>query len=277
MVDRSRGNTHRSRRCRDGAIFRLASRPWTGTKTHSGHAARRHLSKRWNQFAAHHKRERFCDPWRIPMRYAVTAGGREFRGSTFNYFTVYNRVPCPLSFKPTLQRSAIMRAVPSKNTKPEIAVRSMIHGMGFRYSLHKRGLPGKPDIVLVRLKKIVLVHGCFWHGHKGCSKARVPKTRKRFWLDKFEGNRLRDKRNRTELKRLGWDVLIVWQCELKKPKTLLKRLGAFLGLTVLKADTSQALRKKSNRRKRDGNAVPRQPSIRRREEKVRTSRLHRRP
>ncbi|MEN6385598.1 MAG: DNA mismatch endonuclease Vsr [Phycisphaerales bacterium] len=115
-----------------------------------------------------------------------------------------------------LQRSFNMSRIRDKNTKPEIKVRSIVHGLGFRYRLHNAKLQGKPDIVLTRLKKIIFVHGCFWHMHK-CKYGKVkPATNADFWLKKRMGNALRDKRNIRDLKKLGWDVLIIWECEIKK-------------------------------------------------------------
>ena len=125
------------------------------------------------------------------------------------------------------QRSAIMRAVGSKNTKPEIAVRRLAHRLGYRFRLHVKDLPGKPDIVFPRLNKIVLVHGCFWHGHR-CRYGRLPKSRLDFWGPKIEANRTRDKRALKSLRSLGWRVLVIWQCQTKDLEKLEKRLKDFL-------------------------------------------------
>ncbi len=115
-----------------------------------------------------------------------------------------------------LQRSFNMSKIRDKNTKPEIIVRSIVYRMGFRYRLHNKNLPGKPDIVLTRHKKIIFVHGCFWHLHK-CRYGKVkPATNVNFWEKKRSDNQERDKRNIKELKKLGWDVLVIWECELKK-------------------------------------------------------------
>jgi DNA mismatch endonuclease (patch repair protein) len=122
-----------------------------------------------------------------------------------------------------------MSQIRDKNTKPEIIVRSIVHGMGFRYSLHNNKLPGKPDIVLSRHKKIIFVHGCFWHMHN-CKYGKVkPATNVNFWQVKRQGNVTRDKRNIKELKKLGWKVLVIWECQTKKPKKTIDRIKKFLG------------------------------------------------
>jgi DNA mismatch endonuclease (patch repair protein) len=100
--------------------------------------------------------------------------------------------------------------------------------MGFRFRLHVRGLPGRPDLVLPRHKKIIFVHGCFWHWHEGCKEAHLPKSRLEYWRPKLEGNRQRDKRHRSELSRMGWKVLVVWECETFHESRLQKRLVRFL-------------------------------------------------
>jgi len=126
-------------------------------------------------------------------------------------------------------RSYNMSRIRNKNTKPEIIIRSIVHRMGFRYGLHNNKLPGKPDIVLSRLKKIIFVHGCFWHIHK-CKYGRVrPATNTKFWQTKRQGNVDRDKRNIKELKKLGWKILVIWECQTKKPEKVIKRIKKFLG------------------------------------------------
>ena len=112
------------------------------------------------------------------------------------------------------KRSEIMSLIKSKNTKPEKTVRSHLHKQGYRFVLHDKRLPGKPDIVLPRYKTVVEVNGCFWHGHEGCKKASIPKTRTEFWLNKIQSNKARDARHRRELKESGWRVIEVWQCEI---------------------------------------------------------------
>ena len=112
-------------------------------------------------------------------------------------------------------RSRIMRAVKSKDTKPEMIVRRLVHGMGYRYRLHRTGLPGKPDLVFGPRRKVIFVHGCFWHGHHCKRGARVPKTNIKYWTAKIGRNRQRDKDSEAALAAMGWRVLIVWECEKK--------------------------------------------------------------
>ncbi len=121
-----------------------------------------------------------------------------------------------------------MSRVKSKNTTPELAVRRMLFGMGYRYRLHDRRLPGKPDIVLPGRRKIVFVNGCYWHGHRGCRYARLPKSHVEFWSSKIERNRERDQQNIVLLEADGWKVLTVWQCELKCIEKLANRLYDFI-------------------------------------------------
>lgn len=126
------------------------------------------------------------------------------------------------------KRSLIMAAVPSKNTKPELAVRKIAHALGYRYRLHVASLPGKPDLVFPGRRKIILVNGCFWHRHPRCRYATSPKTRPAFWQQKFCTNVARDRRTRQQLKKLGWSILTIWQCELKNPQKLEVRIDEFL-------------------------------------------------
>lgn len=126
------------------------------------------------------------------------------------------------------QRKFNMSRIRSKDTRPEMIVRSMVHKMGYRYSLHNSNLPGKPDLVLSRHHKIILVHGCFWHMHK-CRYGKVkPKTRADFWQNKRMGNVLRDRKNLAALKREEWQVLVVWECWTRDLVSLQKRLETFL-------------------------------------------------
>ena len=127
-------------------------------------------------------------------------------------------------------RSRLMSRIGSKHTKPERTVRSLLHGLGYRYRLHRKGLPGKPDIAFVGRKKAIFVHGCFWHGH-GCKIGKVPKSNLQFWLPKIERNRERDCSNCSELEQIGWQVEVVWQCELKNLQELEARLQQFVGPT----------------------------------------------
>lgn len=126
------------------------------------------------------------------------------------------------------RRSWLMSRVPPEDTTPELIVRRLVHAMGYRYRLHRSDLPGKPDIVLPRHKKIIFVHGCFWHRHKACRKAGVPKSRTAFWLEKFEKNVKRDARNIDVLKKQGWKILLVWQCQTTDNDKLKQRLRRFL-------------------------------------------------
>ena len=123
------------------------------------------------------------------------------------------------------KRSWNMSRVRSKDTKPELSVRSLLHRAGFRFRLHKTRLPGKPDIVLAKHKTVIFVHGCFWHRHPGCSDATTPKTRTAFWKKKFEQNIERDQRTAATLKNLDWNVIVVWECELNNNERLLIRLN----------------------------------------------------
>ena len=125
-------------------------------------------------------------------------------------------------------RSGMMSGIRGKDTAPELKVRSFLHANGFRFRLHRKDLPGKPDIVLPKYKACVFVHGCFWHRHEGCALARLPKSKLDFWLAKLEGNRARDARKVEALKRTGWRVLVVWECELKNSETLALKLQRFL-------------------------------------------------
>jgi DNA mismatch endonuclease (patch repair protein) len=127
------------------------------------------------------------------------------------------------------RRSALMSRVRGKDTAPELIVRRLLHSMGLRYRLHQRSLPGVPDIVFPSRKKVIWVHGCFWHHHDGCRLATVPKTNPKFWTEKFRKNVTRDKSNAESIAALGWKSLTVWQCELKKHETLARRLKKFVG------------------------------------------------
>ena len=126
------------------------------------------------------------------------------------------------------RRSEVMSLVRGKNTKPEVAVRSLVHGLGFRFRLHRKDLPGRPDIVLPRLRTVLFVHGCFWHRHPDCKYAYTPKSRARFWEAKFSANVRRDEAAERELADLGWKVVVVWECELRKKDRLERRLGRLL-------------------------------------------------
>lgn len=121
-----------------------------------------------------------------------------------------------------------MSRIRSRDTSPEMIVRRLVHGMGYRYRLHVASLPGKPDIVLPRLKSIIEVRGCFWHQHSGCIDSHVPKSRVQYWGPKLERNMLRDRENGRELRKLGWRVCVIWECETKAAARLSRRLARFL-------------------------------------------------
>jgi DNA mismatch endonuclease, patch repair protein len=126
------------------------------------------------------------------------------------------------------ERSRNMSRVKGRDTGPELLVRSVVHRLGYRFRLHGKELPGRPDLVLPRHRKVVFVHGCFWHGHRGCRRAARPSTNREFWDRKIEGNIARDAKNVRELRRQGWKVLVVWQCAMKDVEALEKRLARFL-------------------------------------------------
>lgn len=121
-----------------------------------------------------------------------------------------------------------MSRVSGKNTKPELVVRTLLHNMGYRFRLHRNDLPGKPDITLPKHKRIILVHGCFWHGHQDCPRAKRPSTNVDFWREKLDKNIERDKANINKLKQLGWDILTVWTCEVKETEKLTNKILSFL-------------------------------------------------
>lgn len=116
------------------------------------------------------------------------------------------------------QRSYNMSRIRSKDTKPELLIRKFLYAQGYRYRLHVKTLPGKPDIVLTKCRIAIFVHGCFWHGHDNCKFFVVPKTRTEFWLNKIDGNKLRDFKNLSQLKHEGWNVLVIYECDLKQDK-----------------------------------------------------------
>lgn len=126
-------------------------------------------------------------------------------------------------------RRKVMSSIRSKNTGPELIVRRMLHGMGCRFRLHRRDLPGQPDIVLPSRRVIVEVRGCFWHQHPGCPRARAPATRKDYWLPKLAANVARDARNAAALALEGWRLVVVWECEAGNLDQLATRLAASLG------------------------------------------------
>lgn len=121
-----------------------------------------------------------------------------------------------------------MAAIKGGDTKPELIVRSLVRRMGYQFHLHGKGLPGKPDIVLPRLKKVIFVHGCFWHNHKNCKRATLPETNRLFWKRKIIGNTVRDKLVKQRLQKIGWRILMVWQCQTKSLSKLEKRISLFI-------------------------------------------------
>lgn len=135
-------------------------------------------------------------------------------------------------------RRRIMASVQTKNTGPEVAVRRMLHRLGYRYRLHAKELSGKPDLVFPKRRKIVFVNGCFWHGHD-CRWGRLPQSKLEYWAPKIAANRARDERNLADLKRAGWQVLTVWQCELRDPSTALAKLCEFLESAVDSGDSDR--------------------------------------
>lgn len=126
------------------------------------------------------------------------------------------------------QRSWNMAQIRAKDTKPELIVRSVLHRLGARFRLHKKDLPGRPDVVLPRYGLVVLVHGCFWHRHKDCKYAYSPKSRVLYWNNKFRQNVLRDCRIKQELEMVGWEVVVIWECETRQLTSLIVRLSNIL-------------------------------------------------
>lgn len=125
-------------------------------------------------------------------------------------------------------RSKQMSLVKSKNTKPEMFVRKLVHSMGYRYRLHDKKLPGRPDLVFSSRKKVIFVHGCFWHRHENCKLARLPKSRLEFWKPKLEANKERDQIVQESLRELGWQILVIWECQLRDIEILREKIIAFL-------------------------------------------------
>ena len=126
------------------------------------------------------------------------------------------------------QRSEVMSRIRQKNTKPELVVRRLLHGMGYRFRLHRRDLPGTPDLVLPKYRVAILVNGCFFHRHHGCRYAYTPKTRTEFWMSKFASNIDRDRRVNTSLRSIGWLPVSLWECETERPTKLAGRLKRIL-------------------------------------------------
>jgi DNA mismatch endonuclease, patch repair protein len=133
-----------------------------------------------------------------------------------------------MDYRTAEARSALMARIRSKNTKPELLVRSIVHRMGYRFRLHYSGLPGKPDLAFPSTRKAIFVHGCFWHSH-GCRTGQPPKSRLEFWGPKLNANKARDRRDQEDLATQGWRVLVVWQCEVRDRDVVATKLGQFLG------------------------------------------------
>lgn len=127
------------------------------------------------------------------------------------------------------ERAKQMARIKGRDTGPEMIVRRLVHGMGYRYRLHDRRLPGTPDLVFQKRRKVVFVHGCFWHQHMGCKSARIPKSRLDYWPAKLRANAERDQRNLEALRSAGWDSLILWECQLRDDALLCARIRDFLG------------------------------------------------
>lgn len=121
-----------------------------------------------------------------------------------------------------------MARIGNKDTRPELAIRHLLHALGYRYRLHRHDLPGTPDVCFPGRKKAIFVHGCFWHRHQGCRRTTTPKTRTSFWEEKFRANMARDRRNMDGLAELGWNAMVVWECEIKDLDALAPRLVGFL-------------------------------------------------
>ncbi len=126
-------------------------------------------------------------------------------------------------------RSRLMAKIKSKDTGLERAVRSLLHRIGFRFRLHRRDLPGTPDIVLPKHKTVIFVHGCFWHAHENCRKATVPSSNTDFWRNKLAANKVRDRANIAKLQEMGWQVVVVWECQTKDMDALASRLAGIAG------------------------------------------------
>ena len=121
-----------------------------------------------------------------------------------------------------------MRAIRSKGTRPEKAVRSLVHRLGYRFRLHRRDLPGKPDLVFPSRRKVIFVHGCFWHQHEGCEGSHLPKSNTEYWIPKLKRNKSRDAEHVVALKAAGWECLVLWECQLGNEKALAGRLRKWL-------------------------------------------------
>lgn len=129
------------------------------------------------------------------------------------------------------KRSEIMGKIRSKNTKPELLVRKFLFSKGFRYRINQKNLPGKPDIVLKKYKIVIFVNGCLWHGHKNCKRFIMPKSRTNYWKPKIENNKKNDKKNKTLLRKLGWNIIEIWTCQLLKSKEMKTLENIYMKIT----------------------------------------------
>ena len=127
-----------------------------------------------------------------------------------------------------IRRSENMRQIRSKDTKPEVLLRSLLHKLGYRFRLHRKDLPGKPDIVFPGRRKAIFVHGCFWHQHANCPEGRLPRTRSEYWTPKLTRNVERDRNHLEKLSRLGWKALVLWECEIHETEAVKRKLKRFL-------------------------------------------------
>lgn len=137
------------------------------------------------------------------------------------------------------ERSERMARIRSKDTQPELRVRHIVHSLGYRYRLHRKDLPGMPDLTFSSKRKVIFVHGCFWHAHKGCKVANRPKTRRPFWDAKFKRNKARDRTNMRLLRKQGWGVCTIWECETRRDILIVRRLSQFLGPAKKKSRASK--------------------------------------
>jgi len=144
-----------------------------------------------------------------------------------------------------------MRRIKGRDTGPEMRVRRLIHRMGYRYRLHSKQLPGTPDIVFPSRRKVIMIHGCFWHQHPGCRLARTPKARPEYWLPKLARNQARDQRNLDDLRALGWDALVIWECQTKNEESLRKVVSDFLNRPAPEATSLHAARDPRQDARRD--------------------------
>jgi DNA mismatch endonuclease (patch repair protein) len=139
------------------------------------------------------------------------------------------------------QRSEHMARIRSKHTSPELTVRRALFRLGYRFRLHRKDLPGTPDIVFQSRKKVVFIHGCFWHAHEGCPLAKIPKTRAEYWQAKFLRNAKRDKSSKRQLRSMGWRTLTIWECEIVQEEHLWRRLARYLGPATANASREVTL------------------------------------